>query len=114
MLKSNINFYRCDKKMILNTGLIMVLLILGILVILNYERNSSNEANIVTEFDNRKLRVIYKNHKKLSFGEYKIKSLLVNNIQLEIQENSTAERISREIISSLDTNSLNYIVVEIG
>lgn len=75
--------------------------------------DSNGEASVFTYFADRKLRVIYKNASFKSFGDYGIKSIRLDNIEVKVQGNIQNAILPRSFILSLDESREHEVCVEL-
>ena len=72
-----------------------------------------DKISITRVFAGRKLRIVFLNPKRLSWGKYRIRRFMLNAERIPIEE---APRVvlSREVIISLPKEKLNIIEVHLG
>ncbi len=75
--------------------------------------DSNGKANVSTYFADRKLRVVYENASSKSFGDYVIKSVRLDNIEIELQQDVQKAVIPRSMIQSLSEGQEHEVYVEL-
>jgi len=73
----------------------------------------ADKLSITRVFAARRLKIVFFNSKRLEYGQYRIKRLMLNAEQIPVEEN-TRVVVSRGVILSLPKNKLNIIQVYLG
>lgn len=75
--------------------------------------NSEGKAHVDTCFAGRKLRVIYENTARKSFGEYAVGSVKLEGAEIELKDGDKKAVIARGIIQALGNDRRHEVYVEL-
>lgn len=76
--------------------------------------DENGEAKISSIFADRDIQITYSNPEKLSYQDYEIKGVLLNNEEIEFKLSEQAVSIARGFLDSLDESETLDITVKLG
>lgn len=76
--------------------------------------NQAGKASISTIFADRELKISYSNPNRLSYQDYKIKSVLLNNKEIEFKLSEEEVLIERKLLNSLSETETIELTVKLG
>ncbi|AGB40270.1 cellobiose phosphorylase [Halobacteroides halobius DSM 5150] len=76
--------------------------------------DKNGRANITTIFADRNLNITYENSEFVEVNDYKIKTITINNEEIDFNLEDGAAVIDRELISKLDKDKEHQLEVKLG
>lgn len=76
--------------------------------------DDQGSASIQLPFADRQLRIEYRNPNGLDYGDYVIKSAMINNQSVPHENHQTYVKFQREVILKLPSADMNDILIELG
>jgi hypothetical protein len=76
--------------------------------------DQAGKASISTIFADRDLKITYSNPEKLKYQYYEIKSVLLDNEEIEFKLSKELVSIERELLSSLNESETIELTVKLG